>query len=294
MATQQLIYNSIVPVTQARHGKRSIEAGTDFAFSRKVNSVPITSVEFLQTAAEYPIVFTGEGGTPNPAVILGVREGENVYLDSRGGWTARYIPAFVRRYPFIFFTGDGGKTFALCIDESFPGLNEQGLGQRLFDDQGTPTLYVEEVLRFLKQYQLEMQRTESFCTRLMELNLLVPMQAQVDVGASTRISLTGFMVVDREALKALPPQTLSELARTDALELVYAHLHSMRHFAAIRERTIAPSAAAAGAANAASALPPAREQERDQKGRNSGTDSAPKSSRAPMPEKDSPGIGRKR
>ena len=40
MATQMLIYETAVPVTQARHAQWSVEAGGDYAFCRNVNSVP--------------------------------------------------------------------------------------------------------------------------------------------------------------------------------------------------------------------------------------------------------------
>jgi hypothetical protein len=37
-----------------------------------------------------------------PIAILGLKTDQNSYLDSEGRWKARYLPAFVRRYPFVF------------------------------------------------------------------------------------------------------------------------------------------------------------------------------------------------
>src|SRR5262249_27164470 len=84
----------------------------------------------------------------------------------------KYIPAFVRRYPFVFFSRDDSKTFTLCIDEAFPGFNQSGRGERLFGDDGKPTPYVENVVKFLGQYQREFQRTHAFCRNLKDLTLL--------------------------------------------------------------------------------------------------------------------------
>ncbi|MBI2204443.1 MAG: SapC family protein [Candidatus Rokubacteria bacterium] len=120
MTAKLLIYETVVPVSRARHGTWSVEVGADYAFSRHVNSVPLMAVEFPQAAAEYPIVFSGTDEVM-PAVILGVRGTENLYLGGNGAWQARYVPAFVRRYPFVFSSGDDGKTFTLCIDEAFGG-----------------------------------------------------------------------------------------------------------------------------------------------------------------------------
>ena len=46
MSTQLLIYETVVPVTFATHRHSSVEIGRDFDFSRKVNSVPLTAIEF--------------------------------------------------------------------------------------------------------------------------------------------------------------------------------------------------------------------------------------------------------
>jgi hypothetical protein len=44
------------------------------------------------------------------------------------------------------------------------------------------------------------------------------------------------MAVNRDKAKALPPEKLAELAKTDELELLYLHLHSMRNFPAMANR----------------------------------------------------------
>lgn len=266
MATQLLFYEAAVPVSARRHGDWAIEP-RDYSFSRNINSVPLTAVEFPAAAAEYAIVFAGQRGALAPAAILGVRPAQNLFLDDRGGWDAKYVPAFVRRYPFVFSSPDQGRSFTLCIDETFAGFNREGRGQRLFDEQQKPSAYTDGVLKFLQQYQVEFQRTQAFCRRLEELELLEPMQAQISGQAGERMSLAGFMAVDRRKLKALAPEKLAELARSDALELIYVHLQSMRNFGLMRGRmngTAAnqpqvrpePAAVAARPASAAKAVKP--------------------------------------
>jgi hypothetical protein len=236
MASQLLIYENAVPVTANKHGDWSIEMANDFAFTKHVNSVPLMAVEFPNAASEYAIVFSGTKDAVIPAVILGMRADENLYLTDVGGWQARYVPAFVRRYPFVFAISDDGKKFTLCIDESFPHFNQEGRGERLFTEDNKPTPYVERVLKFLEQYQLEFQRTQAFCKKLIELDLLEPMRAQAELGTGEKLSLGGFMAVNRDKAKALSPEKLSELAKTDELELLYLHLHSMRNFPAMANR----------------------------------------------------------
>ena len=61
------------------------------------------------------------------------------------------------------------------------------------------------------------------------------MQAQLTLGDEKR-SLTGFKTVNREKLKALSGEKLSQLAKTDELELTYTHLRSLNNFTEMLKR----------------------------------------------------------
>lgn len=243
MAAQLLIYEHAVPLSSVTHANWSVEVGTQYGFTRRLNSVPLMALEFPIAAPEYPIVFAGGPDTIMPVVILGVRAQENLFLAKDDTWLAIYMPAFVRRYPFVFSTNADKSSFTLCIDEAFPGFNQTGRGQRLFDEQGKASPYVTRVLGFLKEYQTQFQRTEAFCAKLKDAGLLDPMQAEVKLVSGTRSAVTGFQVVNRERLKALPGDKLAELAKTDELELIYLHLQSMRNFGILKDRLAAAEAA---------------------------------------------------
>jgi hypothetical protein len=236
MTTQLLIYETVIPLSAARHRGCAIEMTRNYGFSSKTNSVPLMAVEFPYAAAEYAIVFAGTKDNVMPAVILGVRDGENLFLSQDAKWDAKYVPAFVRRYPFVFSTSADGERLVLCVDEAYSGFNREARGQKLFDDDNKPTQYVQNILTFLQEYQAQFNRTVAFCKKVRELDLLEPMQAQVETTSGEKLSLAGFMAVNREKVKALSGDKLSELAKTDELELLYLHLQSMRNFQALPSR----------------------------------------------------------
>jgi hypothetical protein len=153
----------------------------------------------------------------------------------------------MRRYPFVF--SRSGDRFLLCVDEEFPGFNQEGRGRRLFNDEGAPSEYVDGVLKFLQEYQAQFLRTQRFCARIKELDLLEPMQAQVTVETGQKLSLGGFMAISREKVKALSGDKLAELVKTDELELIYLHMQSMRNFERLRERLQVHEAETAGEAS---------------------------------------------
>ena len=165
-----------------------------------------------------------------------MRERQNLFVDERGAWKGKYIPAFFRRYPFVFSGSGTGGTFTLCIDEEFSGCNKEGRGERLFDSQGERTQYLEGILNFLQAYQAQFQRTQGFSRQLVDLNLLEPMQAQFTLKTGQRGTLGGFRAINRERVKALDGDKLTALARSDELELVYTHLQSLGNFTPMVER----------------------------------------------------------
>jgi hypothetical protein len=159
VAKQLLIYETAVPVSATRHAGVSLEGSDSYAFSAAINAVPLMAVEFPRATAEYAVVFAADGEELMPVVILGIRNEQNLYLAPDGHWKADYIPAFIRRYPFVFASTADGKSLTLCIDESHPGVNREGRGNALFGDDGKPTPYVDKVLEFLKDYQAQFERT---------------------------------------------------------------------------------------------------------------------------------------
>lgn len=230
MSTQLLIYERAVPVNKQRHKDWSVKVGKNYDFAKRINSVPLTAVEFPSAAAEYCIIFAGNENSVMPAAILGVRDQENLYVSETSDWEAKYIPAFIRRYPFVFSHNAGNDQFVLCIDEEFSGCNQEGIGEKLFDAEGERTQYLQNVLNFSSEYQRQFNRTQLFCKKLKELDLLEPMQAQITLATGQKLNLGGFQAVSRERLKKLTDEQLVSLAKTDELELIYLHLHSMQNF----------------------------------------------------------------
>jgi len=240
MSAQLLFYKEAVPVSKDQHAAFSIDTTQDYSFASQVNSVPLTATEFPFAARDYVIVFAGQE-TPMPAAILGIQQDKNVFVSDDGHWQGRYIPAFVRRYPFVFSSSEDGATFTLCVDKEFKGLNEEDRGEKLFDEAGEKTSYLDRMLNFLQEYQLQFQRTQAFCKQLKELDLLETMQAHISMPSGSQQSLTGFQVINRDRLKALDGEKLAELAKTDALELAYLHLQSMNNFSVMVEQSGAGS-----------------------------------------------------
>lgn len=247
MVKQLMIYERAVPVSSERHRDWSVKMGDDYSFARTVNSLPLVAAEFQAAAQEYPIVFAGDDSAVFPSVILGMRDGENNLIGEDGSWVGTYVPAFLRRYPFVFARSEDKATFTLCLDEEYAGFNKDGVGERMFDAEGNRTQFLETMLRFTREYQALFERTQTFCQRLKEHDLLEPGQARFNLPGGEFAALSGFYTINRDKLKALPADVLSEMARTDELEMCYVHMQSLNNITPLARK--APSSVPAGAAH---------------------------------------------
>jgi SapC len=233
-----LFYKKVVPLNKEVHGELYIESIEGYTHTKETNSIYIAAIEFLQVSREYPIVFAkGADDLVFPVALLGLEQNQNLFVDNNGVWTANYIPAYVRRYPFILATADDNKdNFAVCIDESFPGFNTAKEGNALFNEKGEQNDILSQAVDFLKDYQTHVQLTTLFCENLSKLGILEPMQANIERATGEKTSLGGFMGVNREKLKALKPAKLAELLKSDHMELIFAHLASLSNLNTLMKR----------------------------------------------------------
>lgn len=224
--SDMVYYEKPVLLDREKHRKRRVKSSSSFAFARKANSLYIAGVEFNEACKDYAIVFTRmAGGKTVPVVMLGLRARENLFVNDKDEWTGRYVPAFVRRYPFVLAELPG-QALGVCIDEAYAGLNDKE-GEPLFDARGGDTPFLKNALDFLQQYQREYLRTESFCRKLEQLGLLSEMNARADLMDGRSFTVGSLLVVDEKKLMALPDSVALSLFRSGELHLISMHLASL-------------------------------------------------------------------
>ncbi len=216
-------YSRPVLLDSRRHSKMSLQPA-GYGFTRETISVYLNAVEFGMASKFFPIVFA-EGERPTPVAILGLRQGRNLFVGEDGTWTPfTYVPAYVRRYPFILAGSRDAEKLGLCIDEDSGWLAE-GTEKPLFQD-GKRTELVEEALKLCTAFHRETLATEAFSKALKEQDLLVPTRADVSMATGEKSSLSGFLVVDLERFNALPDDVFLDWRKRGWLPVIYAHLLS--------------------------------------------------------------------
>ncbi len=234
MTRQLLIYDRVAPIATDTHADVSVAPTTDYGFARHINSVPLLAVEFAAASIDHPVVFSRTGADIFPVALLGLRRDHNEHVAFDGAWSGGYVPAFLRRYPFVFAPADDGATgneanFNLCLDEASPSVNREGRGERLFDETGARTPFLDARLAFASEFHSQFHKTRAFCQRLESLGLLEASQARYRTRDGIDATMGGFAVIDRARLKQLADDDLPALARSGFLELCFAHLHSLQN-----------------------------------------------------------------
>lgn len=232
--TSVMFYEKPVAVNRDQHRSSKIGSVPNFSFSGKTNSVPLSGVEFIEACKEYPIVFAKVGDRKVPVALLGLSDNDNLYVNADGAWDARYIPAFVRRYPFVL-AEKGTDEFVVCIDEASSAFNAAE-GQPLFDKDGVNTPFLDGALNFLNSYQAQTQRTQAFTKQLDDMGLFTEMSAKSELVDGRTFLFSGLYVVDEAKLMALTAKAAVKLLKSGETGWIYAHLISLSNMSRLVDR----------------------------------------------------------
>jgi SapC len=225
-----LFYSQPEPLNPEHHGKLGLKAmAAPFAFAAGAHVIPLQVSEFGPASLCYPIIFAGEQKAP--MAVLGVTAGDNVFVDANGQYDPNaYIPAFVRRYPFVLASNNDQEQLVVCIDRAAPMLVEGG-EVPLFEN-GKLTPFAEQAVEFCSNFETERRRSDLFVNRLKELDLFEVKQANFqprlpDGSLGEPVLVADYFAVSEEKLGKLSDAELKDLHVTGALRQCYAHLTSM-------------------------------------------------------------------
>jgi len=244
-----LLYNSPEPLSVERHGNLGlVRAPRPFGYAMAAHAVPLHVTEFGPASLTYPIIFGGDALAP--LAVMSIRQNENLFISDQGEFElGAYVPAFIRRWPFVLANDDGQQKLIVCIDRAAEVLAVGG-EVPLFEN-GQPSAFTEQAIKFCTDFETERRRTEQFVQTLKSLDLLenqqttfTPREPDGTVGAP--IQLADYIAVSEEKLLALPASKLAELHTSGALRQIYAHLTSALNW----DRLVAKTTARPMAANA--------------------------------------------
>ncbi len=236
-----LFYNKPEPLSLEAHRTLGVKRLSEpFGFLRSAHAVPVTVSEFGLAAGSYPLIFVGNDKTP--VAVMGIRQGQNLFVTADGQPEHEtYVPAFVRRYPFVFASDDSQDRMLLCVDREAPMVSDQP--DVPFFEGETPSKFTQDAIEFCKEFERQRRATTEFIKLIDSFDLFetksvafTPRDAQGQEGPQQKIA--DYWAVSEEKLNALPADKFTELRDNGALGAIYAHLVSLLNWPGIIQRAV--------------------------------------------------------
>lgn len=225
------MYKNLEILNKINHKNFTVKEVKDFSYTKNLISVPVTINEFFEACKNYPIFFAKDS-TNNwfATVMLGYKENKNLFVDDKGNWEKlHYIPAFIRRYPFVFIEQqiENKNELLVALDSGYLVENEDDKQKRLFDDSGDNTEFLNKILDFLNQFNLNSNATTEFIKKLEEWDLLEEKVATILNSNQEKFIINGFFIVNEDKLKHLSKKKKEEICNKNLSPLITAHLISL-------------------------------------------------------------------
>ena len=239
-ANLPLFYKDLVPLNSRDHAEFKSRTTDKAPWLVNQHAMPLTVEEFPQAQRHFPIVFSS-GANPVPLALMGLNEGVNVFVDDEGKLGENvYIPAYVRRYPFLLAKlAPEAAELSLCFDPSSDLVGSFDEGTELFADT-QPTDTTKSLLAFCEQFEQAGMRTGAFLEEIKKHELLMDGEVAIQQeGVAQPYVYRGFQMINAEKLREVRGDVLRGWNQSGLLALIFAHFFSLDLMREIFARQVA-------------------------------------------------------
>ncbi len=230
-----LFYRDPRPLDPNALASYGLRRGHGFAFSLASHAVPISLAEFALAQKHYPIVFA-PGDPPMPLIALSLMRNENLFVDAQGSWAEdNYVPAYVRRYPFVLGEVPGEQRMFLCVDVASE-LVAADQPEIPFFTGDKPTELVNQALELCRRFHEDLMVTKSYCEELNKLGLLKETELKYTAPDGQQVPAGSFVTIDPQTFEQLSDTQFTDLRRRNMLAPIYMQHASQSNWARIAIR----------------------------------------------------------
>lgn len=232
-------YGDIVTLDRQAHAGLGLVTASDHRWTAALTAAAIGLVEFSRAALDYPLAFVRRGERYEAVAVLGLRAGENLFVDESGHWRpGAYVPAGIRLHPFCLaeIAGSSGAAPRTLVAIQADRLSRGGSASPpLFDASGEPTAHWAPWQKLLDAAEQSRRATQAWCEALRALDLLVPFDTLARPRSGEPMRVSGLHRIDENRLNRLPPETLQDWQTRHWLRAAHAQLISLENFARLMD-----------------------------------------------------------
>lgn len=212
------------------HGNLRVITERSAIFGDNVMSSDVFTFEFRRLQGNYPLVFQKDAaGNLFPRALFGFEEGENLYLD-KSGWRAGYVPAIIRREPFLIgfqkTPEESEDKRLLSIDLDHPRVSTTE-GEQLFQPLGGNTPFLDETAALLETIYKGIEHTRAFMQALQEHQLTEIINFEVVMQDGSKNQLLGYHGINEQQLRQLKGPVLEDFSEKGFLAPMFMIIASL-------------------------------------------------------------------
>ncbi len=149
------MFQNAKPLDKVRHKNLKFTPQSNYLFARQLPVSILGASELVDASKHFPIVFwdTGNKNMPTlPQALMSIEKDKNAFVDEDGSWKAGYVPAHIRRYPFILGQLQDQERFAVMIVEDALHFQNEA-GSPIIDEDGEGSEILKKATEFLATYK---------------------------------------------------------------------------------------------------------------------------------------------
>lgn len=221
------------------HKRLRVDQKAALSKEASMRNCSVVLQEFQRLVPYYPVVFTKniDTGKFTAISVLGFDEEENLFVQD-GHWQVPYLPLNIRRNPFMIGTQqtpEGDQEHVVLIDLDDERVQEQE-GEPLFNEQGFPTPFLENITSILKTMKDGLEQTAAFAERMLELDLIAPATFKIEFKNGEKREVRGLYSINQESLASLDAATAGELHTRGYLEAAHMMIASLGQMQSLIDR----------------------------------------------------------
>jgi len=225
------MFKNLVNINSKDFSRVRYNESNNYSHAKNMHaSVLLTLNEISDAVCFYPIIFNLDKFGVTPYALFGMKKDQNLYINEDGTWKVPFIPAHIRRYPFVLGKTDDTTKAYLMVDKDAPQLDEKqgNLLYRKTKDGFAESKILKDIQTYLVNLNHSNRSMKEFLKPLFDEKVLVQKALKTKIDGKEH-TLKGFGVVDFEKVKALSDETLANWARTGLLQIINLHLLSLKN-----------------------------------------------------------------
>jgi len=220
--------NILISLNNVTHRTLCIKPNKAYAHASKQHLVPIMVDEIIDAATEYPVVWVKHAmtGEFTLVAIMALKPQTNLYCGDNAR-LSNYFPRAIKLYPFVIYGSTQNEQMEVCVQDDEELVSEQQ-GNRLFEENGDQTAFLKQKVAMLSHHSQQQEVTNAFVKLLLEHDLVHAQKVDINLSDEDNFSFDGIYTIDVKKLHSLAPDIFVSLRSNGALQVIYAHLNSLK------------------------------------------------------------------